>query len=93
MSIGQQNSGFVQLPLKKMVFPLRQKISLRRLYDLAPQKYPAVRDFETQTVKRLIYFENAEQDIDPSMLQQVTWQTVKEYFIAQASHIGRIWLE
>jgi hypothetical protein len=69
-----------------------QKIPLRHLLDLAPQKYPSVRDFETQTVKRLIYFENAEQDVDPIMLQPVTWVAVKEYFIAQASEIGNSWL-
>jgi hypothetical protein len=69
-----------------------QKIPLRRLLDLAPQKYPSVRDFETQTVKRLIYFENAELDVDPIMLLPVTWATVKEYFIAQALDIGNSWL-
>ncbi len=37
-----------------------QKIPLPRLLDLAPQKYASVRDFEVQTVKRLVYFENAE---------------------------------
>lgn len=70
-----------------------QKIPLRRLLDLAPQKYPSVRDFEAQTVKRLIYFENAEQDADPIMLLPITWAAVKEYFIAQASMIGNSWLE
>jgi hypothetical protein len=70
-----------------------QKIPLRHLLDLAPQKFPSARDFETQTVKRLIYFENAEQDIDPTILQPVTWGTVKEYFLSLASQIGHSWLE
>lgn len=70
-----------------------QKIPLRQLLDLTPQKYPSVRDFETQTVKRLVYFENAEQDVDPILLQPVAWQAVKEYFIFQASQIGRSWFE
>lgn len=69
-----------------------QKISLRQLFDLAPKKYPSVRDFESQTVKRLVYFESAEQDVDPTMIQSVAWQTVKDYFISQASQIGRGWL-
>jgi hypothetical protein len=69
-----------------------QKIPLRRLFDLAPQKYSSVRDFESQTVKRLVYFESAEQDVNPTMLQQVTWGDVKEYFMDQASQIGNSWL-
>jgi predicted nucleotidyltransferase component of viral defense system len=69
-----------------------QKIPLSRLFDLAPQKYSFVRDFESQTVKRLTYFESAEQDVNPTMLQPVTWGDVKEYFISQASQIGNSWL-
>lgn len=69
-----------------------RKIPLRHLLDLAPRKYPSVRDFEAQTVKRLVYFENAENDLDPTMLQPVTWESVKEYFATQASEIGRTWL-
>lgn len=69
-----------------------QKIPLRKLFDLAPQKYANVRDFEVQTVKRLVYFENAEADIDPYLFQPVSWQTVKEYFIQQAKQIGERWL-
>jgi hypothetical protein len=75
------------------LFFICKQIPLRRLLDLAPQKYPSVRDFETQTVKRLIYFESAEQDVDPIMLQPVAWAAVKEYFIAQASMLGNSWLE
>lgn len=70
-----------------------QKMSLRQILDLAPQKYPSVRDFEAQTVKRLVYFESAEQDVDPTLLQPAAWQTVKEYFTSQAAQIGRGWLE
>jgi hypothetical protein len=69
-----------------------QKISLRQLFDLAPQKYSNVRDFEVQTVKRLVYFENAEADVDPVMLQPVSWLAVKAYFIQQAKEIGAAWM-
>jgi hypothetical protein len=66
---------------------------LRQLLDVAPQKYPSVRDFEAQVVKRLVFFENAEQDIDPPLLLPATWQAVKEYFTRQAKEIGKSWLE
>jgi hypothetical protein len=69
-----------------------RKISLRQLLDLAPQKYPSVRDFEAQVVKRLVFFENAEQDLDPPLLLPVAWQIVKDYFIGQAREIGKSWL-
>ncbi len=70
-----------------------QKIPLKRLLDLAPQKYPSVRDFEVQVVKRLVYFRNAENEADPDLLMPVTWQTIKEYFTQQAKEIGHNWLQ
>lgn len=69
-----------------------RKIPFRQLLDLAPQKYANVRDFETQTVKRLVYFENAEADEDPILIQPVSWQEVKEFFVGQAKEIGSSWL-
>jgi predicted nucleotidyltransferase component of viral defense system len=70
-----------------------QKIPLRQILDLAPKKYPHTRDFEAQSVKRLTYFESADQDPDPTLLQSISWGRVKEYFIAQAREIGRGWIE
>jgi len=70
-----------------------QRIPLEQLLGLAPQKYPSVRDFEAQVIKRLVFFENAENQVDPPLLQPVTWQAVKDYFILQAKEIGQDWLQ
>lgn len=70
-----------------------QRIPLQQLLDLAPRKYVSVRDFETQTVKRLVYFENAESESDPILLSAVSWQNVKNFFIEQAKKIEQGWLK
>jgi hypothetical protein len=70
-----------------------QTIPLKQLLALAPQKYSSIRDFEAQVVKRLVFFQNAENQIDPPLLMPVTWQGVQEYFILQAKEIGREWLQ
>jgi hypothetical protein len=70
-----------------------QRVPLRSLLDLAPQKYPSVRDFEAQAVKRLVFFDNAEYETDPPLLQSVTWQVVKDYFVLQAKKTGQNWLQ
>jgi predicted nucleotidyltransferase component of viral defense system len=70
-----------------------KNISLKQLFGKAVQKYPSVRDFETQATKRLVYFENAENESEPSLLDNVTWQAVKEFFIKQAKEIEQSWLE
>lgn len=72
---------------------IAQNISLRRLFDLAPKKYPSVRDFEVQATKRLIYFESAERDREPNLLKPVAWDVVKNYFAEQAKQIEQSWLK
>lgn len=68
-------------------------IPLKKLFEKADQKFPSIRDFETQATKRLVYFENAENESEPSMLDNVAWQTVKEFFIKQAKVIEKSWLQ
>ena len=74
------------------LYEICMRMSLRQLLDLAPQKYPHVRDFEAQVVKRLVYFERADQDEPPPLLKKVAWETVKAYFRQQAEDIGRHWI-
>jgi predicted nucleotidyltransferase component of viral defense system len=70
-----------------------QNITLKELFEKANQKYSTVRDFETQAIKRLVYFENAENESEPSLFESVAWQTVKEFFIKQAKEIEQSWLK
>lgn len=67
--------------------------SLRELLDKAPQKYPSVRDFEVQVVKRFVFFENAENETNPVLLNEIDWQSVKNFFIDQAKIIEQGWLQ
>ena len=75
------------------LYTICQRQPLRDLLDLASQKYPGVRDFEAQVVKRLVYFKRAEQDEPPPLLEPVDWETVKAFFRRQAAEIGRQWIE
>jgi len=75
------------------LYAICQRIPLRKLLDYAPQKYPNVRDFESQVVRRLAYFEHAEQEEPVPLIQDVPWETVKRYFREQAISLGRGWVE
>lgn len=69
-----------------------QTLQLSDVFKKAEQKYPSVRDFEVQTTKRLVYFENAEEETDPLLLMNANWDLVKDFFIRQAKEIERGWL-
>lgn len=70
-----------------------RNIPLKQLFEKADTKYPSIRDFEVQVVKRLVHFENAEKESEPMLLEKVTWQTVKDYFIKQAKEFEQNWLK
>ena len=74
------------------LYAICQRIALQNLLDLAPQKYPATRDFETQVAKRLVYFERAEQEEPLPLIEQVSWETVKAFFRQQATGLVKGWL-
>lgn len=69
-----------------------RQISFRKLFDMAARKYPGVRDFEAQVVRHMAYFERAEQETPPQMLEAVDWDTVKDWFRKQAKQLGCSWL-
>jgi len=68
-------------------------ISLRDLFELAPRKYPSVRDFEAQATRHMTYFERAEQETAVPLIEPVEWETVKSWFREQAKEIGNSWLK
>ncbi len=75
------------------LYAIARRIPLRDLFDLAPIKYPAVRDFEALVVRYMAFFERAEQEEPPSLLEPVDWSAVKAFFREQAVALGRGWLE
>lgn len=59
---------------------------LRRRNTLLP------RDFKSMVVRRLAYFERAEQEEPVPLLKSVPWEVVKQYFREQAIIIGKGWI-
>lgn len=70
-----------------------QRISLPHLFKKSTIKFSSVRDFEAQALKRLVYFENAENESEPVLLEKISWQAIKEYFIKKVKEIEQSWLK
>jgi hypothetical protein len=75
------------------LYAICQRIPLRELFDLAPRKYPSVRDFEAQVTRQMVYFDRAEQESPTPLIEVVEWEAVKGWFRKQAKEIGNSWLE
>ncbi len=75
------------------LYAIARRIPLRDLLDLAPVKYPAARDFEVMVLRHMVYFDRAEQEEPPPLLEAVDWAAVKAFFREQAVMLGRGWVE
>jgi hypothetical protein len=75
------------------LYVIFQHIPLRTLLDKGPEKFSYVRDFEAQVVRHMVYFDRAERETPVPLLEEVPWETVKEWFRNQAISLGKSWLE
>lgn len=66
---------------------LRGGMSLPEYFALLPKKYGKGRDNAYHILKSLTYFEDAEQEPMPRMLEPFDWEECKRYFIRQAQAI------
>jgi hypothetical protein len=69
---------------------LGRHTSLDRLLRLAPRKFPDVRDVVPQALQALVYFADAEHDLDPPRLDpDYRWDRVKKQIEAEARNVAR----
>jgi len=69
-----------------------QRIPLTELLALGRTKYPYARDFELMAIESLVLFDDADRDLQPQLLTDITWDQVKQFFIAEAQSLGEEWL-
>lgn len=75
-----------------LYFILQQK-NLLQLFEVASKKYPYHQAFPVFAIRALSYFEDAESEPQPRMLQQVKWTEIKSFLDRQALDMGRKQLE
>jgi hypothetical protein len=62
------------------LYAILQVLPLANILSYARMKFPGTGDFEARVIKRLIYFERADEDMSPPLLKPVDWETVKKFF-------------
>jgi predicted nucleotidyltransferase component of viral defense system len=61
---------------------LCRRLSLDSVMSTAARKFPRHVDFPLQAARALVYFEDAEKEPMPRMLERVAWEDVRAYFEA-----------
>lgn len=75
------------------LFFITRQIPLQQLLQLGEQKYSYYRDFPFAVLEHMVIFNNADRDVQPFLFEEVSWQDVRDFFLQQASHLGRTWLQ
>jgi len=72
---------------------IARQIPLEEMLHQGPVKYPYARDYEMMALTSLTDFDNANRDVVVETFDRVSWEAVKDFFVAEARRLGRIWFE
>lgn len=70
---------------------IAQQLPLLELLERGQNKYPQARDFALMAVESMIMFENADRDHQPTILADLPWPQVRDFFVNQARMLGQHW--
>ena len=63
-----------------LYFIAQKHMSLKDLFTLLPKKFEGVNYSLYHLIKSLSFFEDADNEPDPIMIEEITWEEVKSYF-------------
>jgi hypothetical protein len=72
---------------------ITRKIPLPELLGAGERKYPQVRDFPLMALEGLLQFEQADRDLQPELLVDLSWEKVRETFLAEGKRLGESWFK
>ncbi len=72
---------------------IARQVPLEEMLHQGPVKYPYARDYEIMALTSLTDFDNADRDVAVETFDRVSWEAVKDFFVAEARRLGRIWFE
>ncbi len=72
---------------------IAQWVPLEEMLHQGPVKYPYAHDYEMMALTSLTDFDNADRDVAVETFDKLSWEAVKEFFVAEARRLGRRWFE
>lgn len=68
---------------------ISKRLSIKKALSLYDKKYKALASNITHLIRSLAYFEDAEEDDIPQMLEKISWDEVKEFFTKEVKKLSR----
>lgn len=69
-----------------------KSIKIEKIFNLLSKKYKSVNYNSLHILKSLVYFDDAEDDPEPTMIKKINWEDVKRFFEKEAIRLGKKYL-
>jgi hypothetical protein len=73
------------------LYMISRQIPLQELLSAGERKHPQVRDFPLMAVEGLLQFDNANQDLQPEIVADLSWENVRLFFVEQGKILAGDW--
>lgn len=70
-------------------FIIRQYIKLEKMLEVSGKKFSEIRGFNNQALRALVYFEDAEQEEMPELLEKNNWKEIKAFITGEVKRITK----
>lgn len=74
------------------IIKIRKTLTLEEIFKLYDKKFKLLKENKFHILKSLSYFEDADKDEMPKMIEKVKWSEVKKFFKAETERISKILL-
>ncbi|MBP9817273.1 nucleotidyl transferase AbiEii/AbiGii toxin family protein [Candidatus Shapirobacteria bacterium] len=69
-----------------------QGVTVETMFDLYDKKYHLLEENKYTLIKSMTYFEEADKDVMPEMLIDISWDKVKKFFVSESMRLGKLYL-
>jgi hypothetical protein len=69
-----------------------QGMAMETMFEMYDKKYQVLEKNKYTLIKSMTYFEEADMDIMPKMLVDISWDKVKKFFISESLRLGKKYL-
>lgn len=73
------------------MYYLSQEIELQSVFEAMKVKFAKSNISELHFLRSLVYFEQAEESENPTMIHELDWVMIKHYFEVETKKIARLW--
>lgn len=69
------------------IIAIEKLFTFQEIFDLYDRKFKILKQNKAHILKSLVYFDDADKQLMPQMLKEVSWVKVKKFFELETKHL------